>query len=87
MSLWRRLELLLVAALASAAMAGATVLIVKLLAPSRGTVGDLVYVTPEGGSYHLRGCRTIEGHGVEAITLAEAVAMGRRPCGVCGPPA
>lgn len=46
-----------------------------------------VVVTAGGSSYHRIDCRTIEGHEVRALTVAEARGLGRSPCAICGPPA
>lgn len=46
-----------------------------------------VVVTAGGSSYHRINCRTVEGHEVRALTIAEARRLGRSPCAICAPSA
>jgi hypothetical protein len=51
--------------------------------PSPATAGPTVYVTSDGGVYHKADCTLAAGR-ARAISLQEARAAGRVPCGSCG---
>ncbi len=56
-----------------------------LQAQQKASANDpIVYIpaTGDGNRYHTANCRTIK-HGVVAVPLSQAQAMGRTPCGVC----
>lgn len=46
------------------------------------TIGTTVWIGETGTKYHSKDCRTLRGNKYE-ITLDEAKAQGRTPCGVC----
>ncbi len=46
------------------------------------TIGATVWIGETGTKYHYQDCRTLKGNKYE-ITLEEAKAQGRTPCGVC----
>ena len=42
-----------------------------------------VYITPSGKKYHVADCRHIRGSEVVELSIDEAVALGKEPCGDC----
>ena len=42
-----------------------------------------VYITPSGKKYHVASCRHIRGSEVVELSVDEAVALGKEPCGDC----
>jgi micrococcal nuclease len=44
-----------------------------------------VYVTNSGSKYHIEGCSSLRRSRI-AVTLADAVRSGYKPCSVCNPP-
>lgn len=58
---------------------------VLLLILTQIATAQTVYLTDTGRKYHRAGCRYLSTSS-KAVDLAEAVAMGYEPCGVCNPP-
>lgn len=44
----------------------------------------MVYITPSGQKYHVKSCRYAKG--AEAVSVGEAIQMGKTPCAICKPP-
>lgn len=69
-----------------AACAGAFLLVLVWLGASETGRGGKVWITESGGSYHRSNCRSLAQSEPMEVPLRQALADGRRPCGLCDPP-